>query len=143
MPCLVDQVETRHGDELARQLAEAEVYVVISGVDRARQQPARLDSEQQRFDLARGDRHRHRRRVVAHAHTVVAPGSQRHAQQLALARGGRLESGSDVAVRPAPITTRVPALMGWSLGTAQRTTTASTAVSAAPTQRIRARELRA
>ncbi len=42
---LVDQREARHGHELARELPQAEVQVVVAGVDGAGDQMAAVDAQ--------------------------------------------------------------------------------------------------
>ena len=49
---LVMQRERRHGHKLPGQLAEAEVELVVAGIDSAGNQTAVVDAEKNRFHLA-------------------------------------------------------------------------------------------
>ena len=81
---LIGQVEGRHRDEPSRELAQAQVHVVIAGVDGPGDQPAGLDAQKHRLDLAAFHLDPHRLRLVADAYAVVDAGGDRDLEQLAL-----------------------------------------------------------
>ncbi len=81
---LVQQPERRHGDELARELTEAEVQLVVAGVGGAGDEPSALDADEYRLDLRRGHLDVDRRDVIAEANAGVRAGRHRHGEQLAL-----------------------------------------------------------
>src|SRR6202022_2324736 len=57
-PGLIDKVEFGHRNELAGELAEAEIDLVVACIDRARDEMTGIDSEEQRLDPAWRDGHR-------------------------------------------------------------------------------------
>ena len=93
---LIGQVEGRHRDEAPRQLAQAQVHVVIAGVDGPGDQPAGLDAQEDRLDLAALDLDPHRLYLVAEAHAVVDAGGDSDLEQLALV-GRRRDLSADAA----------------------------------------------
>jgi len=86
---LVLQAEGGHGDELARQLAEAEVHLVVARVGGARDELACVDAEEDGLDLSRAHDHRQGCLFGAQAHTVVCAHRDRQRQELALGRRRR------------------------------------------------------
>ena len=90
---LVDEGEGRHRNELAGELAEAEVHVVVAGVDGAGDEPSPIDAEQQRRHAAGGDVDRDGVCVIAKPHMVVHADRQRARDQLRLVGCGGHAAG--------------------------------------------------
>ncbi len=101
VPPLVLEAEGGHGDELARQLAQAEVDLVVAGVCGAGDEMAGFDAEQDRLHLAR--RHRNCDRLLAGSdpQPVVVAHGDRHGQQLTLLRRRGDGAGHRTQRRPA------------------------------------------
>src|SRR5260370_28392997 len=87
VPSLIDEIEGRHRDELARKLSQAEVDLVVAGISGAGYQLPSLEAEQERLDLARDDRDRHRLLIAAQPDAVASAHSHRQGQTVALLRG--------------------------------------------------------
>src|SRR5206468_9880388 len=85
------------GDELAGELAEAEVELIVAGVSGARDEPPALDADEDWLHLPRGHMDVDLRDVVAEADARVRAGGHRHGEQLALVwrRGYRAGNHAD------------------------------------------------
>ena len=90
---LIDESEGRHGDELARELTETEVHIVVAGVDRTGHEPARVDAQQERLQAPRADADCDARCVVAESNVVVGADRQSARDELGLARRRRYAAG--------------------------------------------------
>jgi hypothetical protein len=86
---LVLKAEWRHRHELAGQLAQAKIHLVVAGVCGARQETSPLETEEDRLDLPCCHHDRQSRLVVADTHAVVRADRHRQRQQLALVWRGR------------------------------------------------------
>src|SRR4029077_13447436 len=99
--CLVCEREGGHRPELARQLSETEVDLIVAGVSGSGEEVSRFDAEQERLHLARDERDGHRLLLVSKPNAVIGADCDRQRKELSLLRRRRDRTGNRADGRPA------------------------------------------